>query len=287
MLAYHEVADPDQFAQHMDYVASIGEPVTERQVRTALAEGAGLPPGAILVTFDDGHRSVLEAALPVLQHRAIPAVAYVIAGLLDTNVPYWWDEVEALIDAGGTSQLLEAKANTGGDEIEPKKSAADVVRALKRLPNTARLAVLEELRATAEQPAPRMPQLKRAELAELEDGGIAVGNHTLTHPCLDQCTAAEIAHELAASNEVLEETLGHPVRTFAYPNGNCNADVLRIVRAQGFESAFLFDHRVSSNPPDDRLRISRLRVDSTTSMDRFKIILSGLHPAIHHTLGRA
>jgi hypothetical protein len=49
--------------------------------------------------------------------------------------------------------------------------------------------------------------------------------------------------------------------------------------------AFLFDHRLAPLPLREPLRISRLRVNSDTSTDRFRIILSGLHPTVHRVRG--
>ena len=132
-----------------------------------------------------------------------------------------------------------------------------------------------------------MPQLQREELPVLEAGGITVGNHTLTHPCLHQCDETTIRHELEASQRILAEALGHAPRTLAYPNGDHDPRVRRAVAELGFEAAFLFDHRLSAKPPEDPLRISRLRVNADTPMDRFKIILSGLHPALHRLRGRS
>lgn len=259
----------------MDLICNLFKPLSVTDALSEL-EARGISSGcSVLITFDDGHRSVLEIALPILRARGIPAAVYVVAGLLDTDAPFWWDEVEALVRNGGRSEHLPG-------HLGP----AVAVRALKRVPNATRLDALEQLRRTAHAPAPRRPQLRREELPVLEAAGIIVGNHTLTHPCLHQCNEATIRHELAASQAILTEALGHTPRTLAYPNGDQDPRVRRIVEELGFEAAFLFDHRLSANPPPDPLRISRLRVDATTSMDRFKIILSGLHPALHHALGR-
>jgi hypothetical protein len=51
--------------------------------------------------------------------------------------------------------------------------------------------------------------------------------------------------------------------------------------------AFLFDHRVNPATPGHPLRISRVRVNDHTSLDRFAVIVSGLHPALHHARGRS
>ena len=276
VLAYHEVLDGALFARHMDHVQAHYSPVSEAEVIAAAQGRSGLPERALFVTFDDGHRSVLEIALPILRDRGIPAVVYVVAGLLDTDQPFWWDEVEALVQRGGTTSRVDSRL-----------APADVVRAFKRLSQAERVAALDELRVTADEPAPRMRQLQLEELAELVDGGVAVGNHTLTHPCLHQCDTETIGHELEASQEVLAEALGRPPRTLAYPNGDQDPRVREAAARCGFEAAFLFDHRLSAMPPPDPLRISRLRTDADASLDRFKIIVSGLHPTLHHAIGRS
>ena len=80
---------------------------------------------------------------------------------------------------------------------------------------------------------------------------------------------------------------GHPPATFAYPNGDWDARAERLLATLGYATAFLFDHRVSPRRPDHRLRISRVRVNSDTGLDRFAAIVSGLHPAVHHVRGGA
>ena len=236
VLAYHAVEDGARFAAQMDYVSTHFRPVSEGDVLRAFRDRTALPERALLVTFDDGHRSVLETALPVLQERRIPAAVYVIAGLLDTDNPFWWDEVEALVRQGGRTTLAP----------EPM-APLDMVRALKRVPNVQRLDAIRQLRDTAAVSAPRMPQLCRSELPTLEAAGITVGNHTLTHPCLHQCDKATIRHELEASQKILTDALGHAPRTLAYPNGDHDPNVRQMAEDIGFEAAFLFDHRLSAN----------------------------------------
>ena len=276
VLAYHEVTDAPTFDAQMAYVRGHLRPVSVADVLAAVRGKAALPERAVLVTFDDGHRSVLETALPILRERGVPAAVYVVAGLLDTDEPFWWDEVEALVRNGGVMEPMPSE-----------KQPAEVVRALKRVPNEQRLAAIAQLRQSARAQASRMPQLRRGELPVLEAGGITVGNHTLTHPCLHQCDEATIRHELEASQRILAEALGRVPRTLAYPNGDLDPRVRRAVAELGFEAAFLFDHRLSAKPPADPLRISRLRVNADTPMDRYKIILSGLHPALHRLRGRS
>jgi len=73
---------------------------------------------------------------------------------------------------------------------------------------------------------------------------------------------------------------------FAYPNGLVDPRSRRAVANAGYALAFAFDHRPSTVPPADPYAISRLRIDSLASDNRVRTVASGLHPAIHHRLGR-
>jgi len=77
---------------------------------------------------------------------------------------------------------------------------------------------------------PRLPLMDSNELRELHRAGIAIGSHTLTHPVLPELPKERIAEELSHSRRRLEEWIGAPVETVAYPYGACSAAVRRIAR---------------------------------------------------------
>jgi peptidoglycan/xylan/chitin deacetylase (PgdA/CDA1 family) len=66
---------------------------------------------------------------------------------------------------------------------------------------------------------PRLPLLSWAELRRLVEGELEVGAHTMSHPRLSELTADEAEREITESRATLEQRLGCPVRTFAYPFG--------------------------------------------------------------------
>jgi peptidoglycan/xylan/chitin deacetylase (PgdA/CDA1 family) len=65
----------------------------------------------------------------------------------------------------------------------------------------------------------RLPLLSWQGLRELSAAGFEVGAHTLTHPPLTQLDNTAAEREIAISRRVLEDGLGQPVSTFAYPYG--------------------------------------------------------------------
>ncbi len=73
------------------------------------------------------------------------------------------------------------------------------------------------------------------ELAALP--GAQIGAHGLTHQRLTLCSPKELAQELQASKHWLEDLLGQPVPTMAYPHGATNMMVRTAAQAAGYQLA--------------------------------------------------
>jgi peptidoglycan/xylan/chitin deacetylase (PgdA/CDA1 family) len=214
----------------------------------------------------------------LLRERGIPAVAFVCPGLVGTNQPFWWTEVETLYAAG--ARVAQAPARASG-------SAAGLVGWLKIVPDARRREAVAELRQAAPWVLVTAPQLAAADVRALHAAGVEVGNHTWSHPCLDRCADGEPERQVDRAHDRLTEVLGVAPRAFAYPNGNHDPRVEAVLARLGYAAGFLFDHRLAqvSGPGTHPLRLSRLRVSTTTSDDRFALILSGLHAGLHRLRG--
>ncbi len=68
---------------------------------------------------------------------------------------------------------------------------------------------------------------------QIDHDGFEVAAHTRTHPDLKGVN--DLESEIAGSKTDLEAMLGHPVRTFAFPYGSYNPNVVRVVKASGFD----------------------------------------------------
>jgi peptidoglycan/xylan/chitin deacetylase (PgdA/CDA1 family) len=75
------------------------------------------------------------------------------------------------------------------------------------------------------------------ELAELAEAGWEIGSHTSTHPMLTQLGDAELARQLRDSRAAIEDRLGRPCRTLAYPYGDADARVAAAARDAGYAAA--------------------------------------------------
>ncbi len=69
---------------------------------------------------------------------------------------------------------------------------------------------------------------------EMQEGGMEIGSHTLTHLDLPGKSEERIRRELQESRRILEEKLGVEVRTFAYPYGSYDSGVAHLVAEAGY-----------------------------------------------------
>jgi peptidoglycan/xylan/chitin deacetylase (PgdA/CDA1 family) len=102
VLMYHKVNDVpgnsvtvpvSLFDEQMAQLGELGyRPVSLDDVLAFYRDGTPLPPGAVLITFDDGYLDNLEQAAPVLRRYGYPAVLFVPIGYLDGARPLPHDE---------------------------------------------------------------------------------------------------------------------------------------------------------------------------------------------------
>ena len=72
------------------------------------------------------------------------------------------------------------------------------------------------------------------QVRQLAATGWQIGSHTCTHPRLTGLHDDELAHELGRSREVVEQELGAPCRSIAYPYGDVDGRVARAAADAGY-----------------------------------------------------
>ena len=75
---------PRKFEAALRFLTTHYTPVRLQDV-LADSDGRGLPPRAVLVTFDDAYASVTESAAPLCRQFGVPAVFFVNAAFLDNQ----------------------------------------------------------------------------------------------------------------------------------------------------------------------------------------------------------
>lgn len=112
------------------------------------------------------------------------------------------------------------------------------------------------------------------ELRVLEQRGIEIGSHTVTHADLPILTDAQAFQELTTSKRTLEQAVGHPVPWFAYPYGAYDSNVVQMVARAGYELA-VTTKSGSCQSSAQPLELKRLEVLDTTGVSGFAAMLRG------------
>ncbi|MEO3873927.1 polysaccharide deacetylase family protein [Nonomuraea sp. B12E4] len=109
---------------------------------------------------------------------------------------------------------------------------------------------------------------------EAAQTGIEIGGHSHSHPQLDQLRMDDLRQELRRNKGLLEEKIGAPVATMAYPYGYSSARVRREVRKAGYFAACAVNNSLAADR-HDVLAIPRLTVGKGTTLSMFKRAVEG------------
>ena len=120
------------------------------------------------------------------------------------------------------------------------------------------------------------PMLTWQQVAELSACGIECGAHSHTHLELDTLPYIMVQDELARSKSILQERIGLPVYTFAYPHGYYTSQVRHLVQQTGYSSACAVKHAMSSTN-DDMFALARIIVSRDVDLEGFAKLLAGQH----------
>ncbi|AFM19320.1 putative xylanase/chitin deacetylase [Mycolicibacterium chubuense NBB4] len=126
----------------------------------------------------------------------------------------------------------------------------------------------------AGKPLDRM--LTRAQIRGLAAAGVEIGAHSHSHPQLDQLDDATLCEEIRFGRALLEESIGRPVRSIAYPFGYSSPRVRLAARAAGYRCAASV-RNLRATPSDNVFMLPRLTIRRSTDEDAFAAIVTGAH----------
>jgi peptidoglycan/xylan/chitin deacetylase (PgdA/CDA1 family) len=121
---------------------------------------------------------------------------------------------------------------------------------------------------------PPAPMMTLSQVPLLEQYGMEIGTHTITHAQLDTLGTAALDEELREPKEVLEQLLGHEVAHLAYPHGYNSRKVRKAALRAGYSSAVAVRHALSSQT-DELYRIARLIVRRTHTVADIEAWMEG------------
>ncbi len=166
------------FDAHCRVVRECCDPITLDDWRQAAAGRTALPPRPVLITFDDGYRSVARIGAPILAAHQLSAVVFVCSDPILRRRLLWFDAVAA---RDGEAAVERWKAC---DYDSWSAACADS--------------------APVDDDDPRAPMTVDEVIALSRSGRVEIGGHTTRHPILARASRERQREEIA------EQLRGHP-----------------------------------------------------------------------------
>lgn len=231
----------DNFRKQLDAFSMNFRFITQKEFLEVL-DGRPVEDNAVALSFDDGLTDHIQYVLPELLSRGlwgmfyIPTAPYFTGKLLDVHRTHW-----LLGKFGGSAILAELKNRLKDVMVKEdfvnqfqnvtyvsQDNSSDQLLCKKILnyfiSNEWKEKVLDDLMASffknGESSLREQYYLKPSEICELQNKGMWVGSHSVSHPVFSKLSPEEQEREIKDSFDFLENTTGGlTLRSFCYPYG--------------------------------------------------------------------
>ncbi len=300
VLCYHRIGDPEaesglldpsllagspeMFKQQMEFLAENYRPISIVELLHAIESRESLPPGAVMVTFDDGYRDFMDIAWPILDHYQIPTLLNLPTAFMSSpDQLFWWDRLfQGIFKTRCQSLSLPSIGNYPLESDDQRWTAfnqlKDGIRCMN--PNVGMPMVdviLQELQVT---PQTKGLLLNWADARFLSKQGCYLAAHTRHHCALSRISIEEARQEIRAGQEDMLWEIGTTLPVFAYPYGRpeelCDG-LPQILREEGFEVAMTTVLGNNVFPGVDPMQLKRIVYSRYHTFAEFQLSLTGMY----------
>lgn len=277
VLTYHTIDNATGFQEQMRYLAANYQAVAMEDVVEAFAGRRTLPPGAVLITFDDAYCSFAECAWPVMKALGLAATLFVPTSFPDRpERVFWWDCLEHAVTSSHRRDALQSPVGQLRLKTEADRRAAvkRLKRYLAKLSPTEALAWSYELCRRLDVAAPAARVLSWEELRRLKSEGVTLAPHSRTHPSLARTPPQQAREEIVGSLADLERQTGPTLPIFAYPGGFYNEETVAILADADFLLSFTMTRGTNQVAQTHRLKLRRIHIggDATYGALRARLL---------------
>ena len=196
------------------------------------------------ITFDDGWLDNYQYAFPILKKFNVPATIFLTTGFVGTCNWFWPDEIyfylKKIHKAGLRSLSLPKVVLDLLNEASffscscISETIEIIIEKVKHFLKADRNEFISSLKGQFAEKKKERLIMNWEEVREMYDSKlVSFASHTVTHALLDQLTVEQVRVEICDSINQIRDELGDVEQVFAYPNGNLNSDVIRVLQDEG------------------------------------------------------
>ena len=262
LLMYHRIAresfdpwglavTPERFVRQLEWLVRNRSVLSLEDFAQRHFDGT-LPDAAVALTFDDGYACALETAGPELDRLSLSATVFLPAELIERGQEFWWDDLQRIV-IGCPDDVLVLNgerfplgaADAADQHWPPGQSPRTsrqraYLRLWKRLhgrPDQDIAVAINDLRGQAKQASkPRSSHrpLSREHFEGFRPAGLSFGAHGLSHASLPTLSGLDLELEIGESAARCADLSGKMPRAFAYPFGDHDPNIERLVERAGY-----------------------------------------------------
>lgn len=242
----------------------------------------------VVLTFDDGYRDNYTHGFALAKELQMPFAVFLPPAYIESGENYWWQEGGRLVQHAQVEKVVLEEVIYHLKKLEDRKALKQVIFThLHDAQSVAeRQAFLKDIHAALGSPSSftseeeLMLPMTWEQVLEMERSGLVTfGAHTLHHPVLSRLKdPTEVQYEVRGCREVLEQKLGHQVRTFAYPvgkPGDFGMQAPHEVEEAGYNWAFTTVSGVNT-PQSNAYQLLRISIDVNQHWLLLASIVSGI-----------
>ncbi len=252
---YGIVISTETFRRHCELMNNAYEVISLETVPDFLSGRRTAARPLAVITFDDGYLDVYEQAFPVLHELDLPATVFLPTECIGHDKPLAHDRLFWLL-----KQCFEREIPLGGllansgmkpesaNEFAASRDRLGLTEKMVHLPSDLRENIIRELERELGDFSryPREYQLLDWEMIrEMSQRKISFGGHTANHVVLSLEKDSAMTDEIYSSKQKLERELGIESLSFAYPNGEYNAKIRRIIADAGYKIAVTTEKKIN------------------------------------------
>lgn len=275
---HHKVLD-----KHFKFICRFMNPMP-LTTALALSQQNKLPKRTVAITFDDGYKSHLTLALPLLKKYGLNATFFISSNHNGTKL-MWNDRLYLAIMRCPLKQINVDEFDLGDISIASKQ---DKQIAFNKLVQLFKYQTLNQRHQLLTQLCQKLSfevesrsdnlMLSEAEIKMLSDKGMLIGSHTLDHPILALEERQIALHQLSEDKARLEMIIGKSVDLFAFPNGkpgyDYNAETIELIKKSGYKYAFSTCNTPFELNTNNLYEIPRMSAPANAGLSFLRFIIS-------------